>query len=299
MIGEWSIPFDLELLDLSGNVTNILPLNQTDTAGHRFQLDPALCNVSLPVRTTDDDKPQADGKIPHRRWRSGFDVHLGLELLVDDGSGEMAAACDQDLVEMLDELGLTINEMIRTGLVSGLPNARLKWTPTGFAERMFDRLQLSGTPSLDVVEGNIGPRYEVDFDTPYPYYMLADEEQVAIAATGTEIIVNEGNTDYFPVIKIHGNASLVTITNMNAEDTDGNPLYLVYDSSLPGASSIASPNYVEVVHFTGTAYLNGNQANRKAGIDMTQSTFFPLVPGDNEILVTGADVTVLANSAWA
>ena len=58
-------------------------------------------------------------------------------------------------------------------------------------------------------------------------------------------------------------------------------------------------DYVEVVFFTGTAYLNGSSENRKAGIDMRYSEFFPLIPGVNLIQVDGAALTVLSNDSWA
>lgn len=308
MVGEWDVTFDL--ITPAGT----LPLNQTDpTTLRRYQLVPEACSVTLPVRTTEDDRPQGDGAIPHRRWRSGFGVHLALELVIDN-AGELTAACGADLVEMLDELGLHVNEMIRTGIVQGLPNARLVWPPTGASDdRMFDRLQLSGAPSLNVVEGDIGPRYEVDFDTAYPYYISKTQlpvEDVTIEDGQTVTIVNDGNTDYFAVWKLYGPFLSLTLTNNSVVDLDGNPLVFVYDSDLPsetpGELIVDDGDYVEVIFFMGSAYLNGNLANRKAGVDMRFTEFFPMVPGNNDIEATflGADTTdtravCLMNSAWA
>ncbi len=306
MIGEWSNPWWLE--DPEGT----LLFNYTDpTTKQRYQLVPAKCNANLPVRVTADDVPQGDGAIPHRRWRSGFTVHLAVELLIDpEGSGyEMGpletqqAACDADLVTMLDTLGLHINAMIRTGLVSGFPNARLFFTPDGMVgttpldDRMFDRCQLQTGGAVS--EGDIGTLVEFDLDTALPYYIEATETDTEIAGTGSEVVNNAGNTNFYPVVKIHGPTSFAELVNFSIVDLDGNPLALIYDAGLPGGIAIASGHYVEVNFFTGSAFLDGSGANRKAAIDMRYSEFFPLVPGDNDLSIFGAAATILSNGAWA
>jgi hypothetical protein len=297
VISEWDKPASIVVTGIG-----TLTLNYTDPdTRRRFQLDPLKCTSALPVRTTDDDIPQGDGKIPHRRWRSGYGVHLAISLVIDEGGGEFSAACDADLVAMEDELGLFVNEMIRTGLVSGYPNARYIWTPSGTSDdRMLDRCQLSGTPTL--ARGELDEiQYEFDLDTPYPYYMEFTETQTMLASTGLEVINNAGNTEFYPTVKIYGDPSTyVELVNYSIEDLDGNPLKLVYFSALPGAVAIpVSPQYVEFVFFTGTAFLNGSGANRLAGLDFRYSDFFPLVPGDNMVEIFGASALVLSNGAWA
>lgn len=308
MIGEWAIPWWLETPE------GTLCLNYTypDTK-RRFQLVPAKCNANLPVRVTADDVPQGDGAIPHRRWRSGFTVHLAVELLIDpDGDeneigpeGTQEAACDADLVAMLDLLGLHINAMIRTGLVSGFPNARLFFTPSGIVgttplgDRMFDRLQLQTGGAVSLTDGDIGPAVEFDLDTALPYYIEAEETDTEIAGTGSEVVTNAGNTNYYPVVQIHGPTSFAELVNFSIVDLDGNPLVLIYDAGLPGALPIASGHYVEVNFFTGGAFLDGSGANRKAAIDLRFSEFFPLVPGDNDLSIFGASATILSNGAFA
>jgi hypothetical protein len=294
VISEWDVAASLV------TPQGTLNLNQTDVVtGRRFQLSPTRCSSVLPVRVTEDDVPQGDGAIPHRRWRSGYGAHLAIELLIDN-AGAMEAACDADLVEMEDLLGLHVNSMIRTGLVSGFPNARYIWTPSGQSDdRMLDRCQLDGDPTLG--EGDIGALYEFDLDTPYPYYIERTETQTMIADTSSEVITNAGNTEYFAVAQIFGApSSYVELINNSVEDIDGNPLKIVYFASLPGAVAIpASGQYVEFTFFTGTAFLNGSGANRLAGVDFRYSEFFPLVPGDNIIEVVGGSALIKSNGAWA
>ncbi len=303
MIGDWENSWWLETPEgtLYFNTDSVY-FSATDGLPLRFQLVPAQCSASLPVRVTTDDVPQGDGAIPHRRWRSGFTVHLAVELLKNN-AGAYEAACDADLVYMLDLLGLHLNVMIRTGLVSGFPNARLFFTPEGFDgttpldDRMFDRCQLQ-TGGV-VSEGDIGVRVEFDLDTPYPYYIEATETDTVIAGTGSEVVTNAGNTNYYMVVQIFGPTSFAELVNFSIVDLDGNPLVMIYDSGLPGAHTIASGHYVEINFFTGSAFLDGSGANRKAAIDMRYSEFFPLVPGDNDLSIFGASATILSNGAWA
>ncbi len=306
MIGEWTNAWWLE--DPEGT----LLFNYTDpTTKQRYQLVPAKCNANLPVRVTADDVPQGDGAIPHRRWRSGFTVHLAVEMLIDpDGNGytmgpleTQEAACDADLVTMLDLLGLHINAMIRTGLVSGFPNARLFFTPSGFDgttpldDRMFDRCQLQTGGAVS--EGDIGTLVEFDLDTPYPYYIEAAETQTVLSNTGLQVVTNEGNTDFYPVVRVDGPFSDFTLFNESIVDLDGNPLEILYSASLPGASSVSGGDFLEINFFTGQVFLNGSGGNRKSGIDMRYSDFFPLIPGDNFLTILEATATVLSNGAWA
>lgn len=298
MIAEWDVLFDL--------VTPIgtLPINQPldTTSDRRFQLNPARCTGFLPVRLTEDDIPQGDGKIPHRRWRSGYQIHLALEALVGTPP-DLEPACGADLVAMLDLLGWHLNEIIRTGLVPGAPNARLIWAPSGTSDdRMLDRAQLASGPihNFDGVLG--GSQVEVDIDSSFPYYIAKTENQKQIGtggSGGTETINNPGNTDYYPTVRVQGPASTFDIVNHDVVDLDGNPLQLTYDTALPGSAGIGSGDYVEIDFFRQTAYLNGNQANLKSGIDFRVSDFFPLAPGDNDIELVGADALVLSNGAWA
>lgn len=302
MIVDFELPFWLWVEQLG----DFLPINQalgtTDT--RRFQLNPARCSSSLPVRITEDDVPQGDGKIPHRRWRSGYGITLALEPFqsFDTETGIGEPACDQILQEMIDELGLFVNATIRTGLVSGLPNARVIWRPAGATDatldRMLDRVQLvSVTPTQEGALG--GLQIIVQFDTPYPYYLREAETDVTVGITSPETVTNDGNVDHYPVMLIYGPTSYVEITNNSATDENGDPFTLIYDASLPGGVAIGGGDYVEVTFFDGKAYLNGSGAGRKAGLDFRYTDFFPIVPGDNEIEVVGATVLVKTNAAYA
>lgn len=303
MISEWETPAELQTPE------GTLPFNQpVTTDGGVLLLSPRRCSSVLPVRKTDDDVPQADGQIPHRRFRAGYQVHLAFELLseYDPETGEAETATGSELVDLMDLVGLHVNSMIRTSLVPGAPNARYVWTPTDHDDRMVDRCQLAGDPTYSF-DGDLGcSLYEVDIDTSFPYYVSVENEVVAISHGETETVTNGGNTDFFPVVEVYGPFSSFTLTNNSVIDMDGNPATLVYDDLLPGAASVAAPDFIEFLFWNNTAYLNNNQANMKAGIDMLVSEFFPLVPGDNELSLTIVDgdgtnsvALVTVHHAWA
>ena len=259
--------------------------------------------------------PQGDGKIPHRRWRSGYGAHLAIEPWIApvgadpnlvDPYGPAEPACGSDLVEMLDLLGLHLNAMIRTGLVSGLPNARLIWTPTGHARRMLDRCQYLAAAIPQATDGSLGgTQLEFDIDSPYPYYISEAETDTVIYEGGTESVVNVwngGNTDGYAVVEVYGPASAFILENLSITDIASVPLALYYNDALPpggSAYTIDSGDFVEFDFFTGRANLNGNQANRRGGIDYRFTTLFPLIPGDNLLACIGANALIKSNDYWA
>jgi hypothetical protein len=285
VIGEWNV--DAYLSTPEGT----LLLNQPESGGY-FMLDEARCTGSLPVRAVSDNIPQGHGAITHKRWRGGYVIHLAIQLWETIGdAGE--PACDQLLREMLDTLGLHVNALLNP------PNGgRFVFTPTGYGDdRMLDQAQLLAVSPVQF--DGAAPMVELDIDSPFPYYYDATQDQTSITDGVPVTITNAGNVDHMPVIHVFGPTNAFTVTNQDAFDDDGAPLQLVYDSTLPGGAPIASGDFVFFDFFRNVAYLNGDQNNRKAGIDPRYSDFFPLVPGGNEIEIVGADALVLSNSSWA
>jgi hypothetical protein len=305
VIADWTVPFVLQTQ--FGNLPINQPLGTSDT--RRFQLTPSKCSAVLPVRATDDDVPQGDGKISHRRWRSGYQAHLAVEPFqeYDSDSGDGVPACDVILVEMLDLLGLHLNELVRTGQVGGA-GARLSWTPSGFPDRMFDRLQLLAVSAPSSVEGDLGgTQVEFDVDSAFPYYIEATETDTISEDGATETITNVGNTDSFAVFEVYGPYTGFTLVNHSVQDLDGVDLQIVYDSTLPGGEAVGGGDWIEFEFFRETAYANSAPRQRKGSVDWRVSDFFPLVPGDNLVEInflgggggTSTYALCKSNGAWA
>lgn len=242
---------------------------------------PEQCDVGADLRVNTENLPQGDGSLFHRRYKRGMVMRYTAGLY--DGGAIATGSARSDA---LDDLRLHLN-----ALQNG--DGRIVWAiPGGGGDRMLDRIRL-----LERVQYQGGLLKTISFvvESPFPYALTEAEQEISTLEDGVPAtITNGGSADTYPVWKLNGPTSgTVTIENT----TTG--LQIVYSDSLPGAVAIGGGDYVEIDTFRNTAYLNGDEANRKPGIDLLLSDFFPLVPGDNEITVTGATCDALVNDAWA
>lgn len=274
MIIDWSVPFRLETPD--GNITFN---NVTDQVGP-FLVSEA-CVAQYQVRSSKDNIPQADGSIIHRKFKTGYEIGLTVELWQSD----VAVACGPEVSEMGDELD---------GLLSSLLNppdqlGRLVWTPRGGTARMFNEVSLMNAPVAQQPD-DAPIRVVFTLETAFPYAM-EEAEQDETTAPGTSTITVPGNTPTWPVLRVQGGGGGVSTFIVSNVDL-GAALY--YDGA-----TIPAGQYLEINMFNNTAFLNGDGANYIAGFDPELSDFFPLLPGDNQIDINTATVDWLINGAWA
>ncbi len=224
--------------------------------------------------------PQAAGSYLRRRFPNGYGLQMAMEFWIDRENSACAQPEDPDELtsgEMADELTRHLYACIEGG-------GRLRWTPTPQLSRIIDDLWLLTEPKLVEGDGFTGIGWLMD--TRFPYAIDYTQSITAWAIGGaTNVLTNTGTAPFFPVFKIYGPAHYVDITWEAADPA--NDLHLIYDSTLPGAHVIGPLDYVEVDMFRETAYLNGDGANRKAGIDVENTTFFTLEVGANTITTTG------------
>lgn len=270
-ISDWSVPASL---------TSVYGELQLNTAtGDRYLLDQAVCDMWEDVRAQQLDVPQEDGGLTQERFLTGTRLTLGIQLW-EDG----APACDDDLTRMIDTLMKHAMSMVKAAW-----SGRFGWDPAGDDIRILDYIQLLTRPTWAWADG--ARRALLTFDSPFPYAI--DLTQSSTNITGSTNLDNVGNTTMFPVFKVNGGSSGFTLSN------DTTDLVIVFDAGLPGASSIPGGSYLEIDTFRNTAYLNGDGANYKPGIDVQASDFFGLVPGNQVISISGApSVDVLWQAAW-
>lgn len=272
---EWpEIPFRLE------TEAGVLTLNsEHGTTGYRFILDPRGCRAVRPLRVAVTPVPQGDGDIHHTRYAGGYQVRLAVQLWTDRGE----PACGADLVAMHDLLMLHL-EALRNGVVG-----RLVWTPTGAPDcRMLDHVRLLEVEPPESEAGVWSMTFSLD--SPFPYAITCTEKQLAL--TGSNVAVNAGNTEHWPVARVNGPTSAFVLTNQETG------LQVVYSASLPGAQSIPGGSYAEIDMFRHTIYLNGNGPNLKPGLDLEFTDFWSLLVGSNTITLSGATGLLLYNDAW-
>lgn len=263
-----------------------LQLNDPDN-GTFYALDPQRCSASRNLRVTSDPVPQGDGEILHARFSEGIEFTITAWLMIDPHTPACDAAATNGTAiarEMSEELGKHLG-----GILNGA--GRYFWQPSDYGdERMMDEARwLSPLETTLNGEGI----YEVTFgiDSPFPY--LLDKTQTTVNIAGSSTLTNSGNVEFWPVIKLNGPASVVSITN---DDTGFSIEYKGND--LPGGQDIGGGDYGEIDTFRNTMYLNGDDDNLKAGIDVLNTDFWPLPPGTTNVTVTGASADFLLNNAW-
>lgn len=292
---EWGVAFDVQ------SPYSTLPINQDlgptfggDWSGRQFRLVPAKCRANRGIRAEVDPIPQGDGQINHERYSEGYWMQLGLALWqsypADGGDGSIA--CDEALCEMGDLLGGVFWSLLRPPSDGG----RVFWTPScGGDRRLLDAVVLSSFS--DPEEGDEGVTIiTVVVDSPFPYAINFTQDTTVV--TGTETIPNDGNVEFWPVIKVFAGGSDLTAFTIEA-DTG---LLISWDAAFSGFA-IPAGDYVEIDTFRGTMHLNGDEDDMTAGLVPTTSDFFPIAPGGTEVQAIGAagfdNATFLTNDAWA
>lgn len=291
---EWNVPQKISTLlgDLEFNVPNLTSVGQ----GQTYIVMPDDYKIVPALRVTNDNLSMFDGSLLHPRWKTGLVATLKVIYGISGGLPDFEPACGEILREMHEELMGHLDALRE--LHSGV-NQRYFWSPTGApSDRLIDDVQLLAwaEPTYD------GAQTEVAFalESPFPYGIEFLQTTTSITDGNTAILFNEGSADFYPVLKVYGPATAFSVGNLNALDSDGNPMFLDYDGTLPGAHTIAVGHYIEFDFFRGTAFLDGDVDDRMAGVVPTTTDFWPLVKGSNEIFISGAPlVDVLWNNAYS
>jgi hypothetical protein len=299
-----------------------------------FNLDRTKCQAGAARRITRSNLAQADGEITHRKFKSGYVVELNMQLWEQTGD-EGIPAHSGVLRKMGDVLGEYLEAMAND-------DGQLIWFPSTWSgdptpnPRMLDMCRTMGPSGNDsggssfvsvVVEQDPGNGLvDVTFAllSPLPYltdFMNYPTTPDAVASFSTAhadcgnpdiTITNEGNAAYHPVIRVYGPTSGAAcdgfqLANCSELDETGSPLTIVWDDTLPGGLPIDVGQYAQIDTFTNVTQLHqagGGTDNGKPSIDPTQTDYFELVPGANDLSITyygnhsGSHVEVVYRNAW-
>jgi hypothetical protein len=269
-VPSWA-PAQFDLTSPGGNLSfNV----QTSTG--LYLLDRTGCTFEITVRETTDNVPQSNGSIPHRRFLTGTQMQLAIVMMENEDN----IACDDLLATMLDDL----TDSFRSLLNSGDNEGRLAWAVAGKNTRMLDDIRLKVYPVFEA--GGALPVVNVTIDSEYPYAQDLTPVFTSFSDGVSQAVDNTGSAEYWPVFRVDGTTSSFTISNL----TTG--VDFVYDSSNPGGQTITSPDYAEINTFRNTIYLNGDGADLAAGITELESDYWPLITGEQTIIITGADMVM-------
>lgn len=301
---DYTVPF-LLTTPTPGGSTRTLDINSIVTldsglTGY-FVLDNLSCTSGASMRVARDDLPQASGEIKHQHYKAGYEMHLRVEMW--ETIGEAGKPAWRELLDqMCDLLQLHLNSIVGEDPLLDA-DGRIQWTPdgVGVVDRMLNPIRLLEPP----IFSNDGALTTVTFAvlSDRPYAWDAPETTTTITGSATSTLTNDGTAPFYPVVKVHGPFTTFTLRNNTVLDLNGQPLALIYDSSLPGAHSVGPGHYIEIDFWRNTVYLDGNVSNYKAGIDIAASDFWPISPGANAIQMTGGftgtSTDILWQNAWA
>lgn len=291
---EWDIPFVLT------SPYGDLPFNDYGSpepvSGVTWKLDPSKCSTLAPIRATNDNRSQRDGSVLHREFTEGYEIRLSGWAMLDDDT----PACGADLRNFYQELQRACHALLGNDVVLDGDNARLTWTPAGYGDtRLMLNIRLLEEVAVQIDEAIA--EVSVAFKGPLPYAVDGTEQTLTITeGTGSNpgVALNAGNTPEYPNIKVYGPiAGRFELSNAEAGKT------FVYDTSLPGAHVILTGHYAFINMFEESIYLDGSGQNLKAGVDVENSDFYALEPGNNTLTLepgtdSGTVADVIWNNAW-
>lgn len=155
----------------------------------------------------------------------------------------------------------------------------VQWVaPSGILESADEHVRIvyaAGTGAT------VGRAYSLTFSRVYP----------ASPPLGTGIVVNAGNTDAYPLIRLYGPVTEPEIDNL----TQGKSLVFA-------GLTLTAAEYLEIDTRAKTILLNGDSASsRYDKLDFPGSDWWTLSPGENEIWfhpATFTEATSLAELTW-
>lgn len=113
------------------------------------------------------------------------------------------------------------------------------------------------------------------------YSLIPSRVYPASAALGTGVVVNAGNADSYPLLRLYGPMTEPIITN----DTQGKSLAFV-------GVTLTAGEFLEIDTRAKTIYLNGDtSASRYSKLSFPASSWFTLSPGENELRLHPATYT--------
>lgn len=274
---EWNIPFSIQA------PFGTLTLNEA--TGQRYLINQRRSVARRSIRAESDPIPHGDGEIFHDRYANGYEMQFAVQLWDGD-----EIACDEALCEMRDHLYGIIWSLLRPVDDGG----RITWDPSCGDQRILDAVRLLSLQDPDEDAETGATEITFILDSPFPYAISLTESVVSMAASTPTTLPNGGNVTFYPVFKVNGAASSFVIQNNDTSEQ------YRYSSALPGASSIPGGSYAEIDMFRGgIIYLNGDQDNLKAGVDVEDSLILTVAAGGQSFTIEGASATVLMHDAWA
>lgn len=288
---QWGVPYTLEGPDGAKAV-----FNDSTSPFYAGVLIPEECSGldSAEVRENMADRTELDGSIQGPQFYGKRPIVL---------TGQINAPDSITRNEMAARIKRASNAMRK--------NATLTWTPDG-GSQMFTRVRRQAPPRIT---GNWLKKFQIPLVAADPrIYSTTLTSSSVLASPASENgrtyektfdfsyglptpsgilnVINNGDGESPPIIRIWGAGSNPTLTNV----TTGQSLVLNY-------TMVTGEEYLELDFFARTIKLNG-VVNRYSALNFADSEWWYLQPDANEIrlgwssFTTGAKMEVFYRDAW-
>lgn len=291
-VPDWSSPIQFDLTNPYNTAKGNGPLLfNVQTASGLYLLDGTGCSFEIETRVTKTNVPQSDGSILHRRFLTGAEMALSIQLWESPD----VIACGAVLATMLDDLSGALRSLLNAGDNEG----RLSWEVSGKGDRMLDDIRLLVYPSFSA--GVALPVVTVRIDSKYPYAEDLTQTRTTITDGNTATLTNDGTAALFPVYQVYLSGGTTSFSLTNTTNSQSMTWSGTLGSGGPAGSGTTPPgeDYIEIDTFNNTMFLNGISTDELPGLFLPNSLFPQLEVGGNDITIVGADVDILWQNAWA
>ncbi len=282
--GNWK---EFVFNDLSGSATKVSSASPTVypicAAGEgviiqQITNDPA-------IRVAVDNRSHKSGGVAHKFYRGPR--YVTMEALIIGNTPSGVSSISQQLTGILQRIMQNDGQYLFKPSYAG-GDVRF------LTVRHYEAIKIQhSTSTTGASQGVSAPKAAlvtlVAADWNAYTYSPSGSHAVDIAASGTATVANNGDSDSYPIIRIHASVSGdVTITN----NTTG------YSLKLLGVV-LTGGDYTDIDMLAEVGTNSVGFGDPLSSLDLTTSDFFPITPGGNSITATGAAITVYANDAWA
>lgn len=278
---EYSVPFTL--------VTPSGSLSFNPASGDGYYLESVVSSADL--RRPVNNSPQRDGGNVHRAFKGPATITLTGRVQAEAGVSTRRSS--------IDTLRGYVDSLMRPTAAQLVSTCRIRWRPSGYADdRMYDRVYLADPvtitphPSL----GGVWKQFTFSLVCETPYAIDLTQTTTTIAAGGSAVLTNSGNSAMFPVVRVDGPATGFVLTNTS--------LAGVLPIDMSGLTTLTAGHYAEIDMLRETIYLDGDQQNLLGSLSVASSDFWWLAPGANTVTFTATGSTgatqarILWQPAW-
>jgi hypothetical protein len=228
------------------------------------------------LRTSVVPRAVSDGDLLMPSWRAAR--YVSLEgMLIATGATEAAAIAQRESQE--DFLRKILNALVRT-------DGTLRWTRRdGVTRQMVCRVW----EPMRVRPAGPMKTFLMQLVAPDPYVYNDTQTQTTDSTpTTAQTFTNNGDAESYPVIRVTNGATAIASAFTLTNSTTGKSIVI-------SGASMATSGFFDI-DMANRTIVNNTGASQLAFVNWSSSTFWPLVPGGNSVVISGVTGGPLAST---